>query len=148
MSAFVELLDQQSQHIASSLFDSNRMFSREITGRIATALSQLFSRLEMHNEEQHRRTREAVAERVAQRSPCQRNQPHSMNKASSPEIVANVEMLDVSHNEESKIRATVQAEILTALKYEKMTTRYETVADAHPNTFNWAYEDPRQDQLP
>ncbi|KAN0102275.1 hypothetical protein V8E51_012785 [Hyaloscypha variabilis] len=148
MSACMEVLDQQSQHIASSLFDSNRMFSREITGHIATALGQLFSRLERHNEEEHRRTREAVAERVAQRSPRQRNQPHSRNKTSAPEIVANVEMLDVSYNEESKIRATVQVEILKALKYEKMTARYESVADAHPNTFNWAYEDPRQDQLP
>jgi hypothetical protein len=112
------------------------VFSREITGCIATALGQLFSRLEIHIEEEHRRTREAVAERVAKRSPCQCNQPHSKNKASTPDIVAAVEMLNVSHNEESKIRATVRAEILTALKYEKMTTHYESVAEAHPNTFN------------
>jgi hypothetical protein len=49
MSASFDKLDQQTQRIVSSVLESNRTVSREIT----TALSQLMRRLEVFNKERH-----------------------------------------------------------------------------------------------
>jgi hypothetical protein len=115
MSASFDKLDQQTQRIVSSLLESNRTVSREIT----TALSQLMRRLEIFNQDGHIHTRDG--------------------KTGLPSIIARVEMLAVSQPEETKLRTLVQETILKNLRYPTMPNRYEAVVDAHPNTFEWAF---------
>jgi hypothetical protein len=71
------------------------------------------------------------------------NEPEGLS-----EIIAGVEMLDVSQAQENKLRTLVQTEILKSLGYVGMTYRYEAVVDAHPNTFDWAFQDSTAEQLP
>ncbi|KIN06970.1 hypothetical protein OIDMADRAFT_108740, partial [Oidiodendron maius Zn] len=57
-------------------------------------------------------------------------------------------MLDVSKPAESKLRRDVHLEICQSLQYPAMTHRYDDVLEAYPETFEWAFHDPTEEQLP
>lgn len=87
-------LDQQTQLILTSLLQSNQDRTREIL----TSVAQLMSRLETFNLEEHRRTREMIIERHATDPTLQ----------AIEDITPSVEILAVSQQEESFLRASVQ----------------------------------------
>lgn len=64
------------------------------------------------------------------------------------EITAGIEMLNVSKPAEFKLRRDVYLEICQSLQYPEMTHRYEDVIEAYPETFEWAFHDPTEEQLP
>jgi hypothetical protein len=54
----------------------------------------------------------------------------------------------VSRSEESKLRRSVQIKILESLRFPTTTSRYESVVEAYPETFEWAYGDSSSKQRP
>jgi hypothetical protein len=48
-------------------------------------------------------------------------------------------MLDISREEEDPLRSNVPRKILESLAFSSMTQRYEDVADAHQETFEWIF---------
>lgn len=63
------------------------------------------------------------------------------DSASLPVFAARVEVLDVSKSDEDQTRELVQDSILESLKYAAMSNRYESLPEAHPQTFEWAIHD-------
>lgn len=105
---------------------------------VLIALAQFVSRLEGICQDEHRRTRELIVK-------SQRRNGPSTNME---EITAGIEMLDVSRSKESKLRTFVRTDILKSLQFPKMTSRYENVFEAYPETFEWAFGDTITAQLP
>jgi hypothetical protein len=64
------------------------------------------------------------------------------------EITAAIEMLDISMPKEHELRASVADRIVRSLSYPAMTNRYEYIVEAHPLTFEWAFHNSTEDQLP
>jgi ABC-type bacteriocin/lantibiotic exporter with double-glycine peptidase domain len=63
-------------------------------------------------------------------------------------IKAQIEMLDVAQSTEHILQSNVQAAILQDLSYTAMTNRYETLAESHPKTYDWAFQKSTDEQLP
>jgi hypothetical protein len=139
MSDRFDSLDKQTQRIISSLLGRDSILtnvSTDIKAQLSSqtlALTQLVSRLSTVNHCDHQKTREMVI-----KSQC----------GQEAEIIAGIEMLAVSDAQESKLRHYIQMHIIAGLKYASMRTRYEDVVEAHPNTFEWAFDDPTAEQLP
>jgi hypothetical protein len=64
------------------------------------------------------------------------------------EIVAGIEMLDVSNMAERQLRMAVELEVIQGLSYPSMTHRYEGITEAHPKTFEWALQISTDEQHP
>jgi type II secretory ATPase GspE/PulE/Tfp pilus assembly ATPase PilB-like protein len=56
-------------------------------------------------------------------------------------------MLDVSREEEDHLRTSVLRKIFASLAFSAMTQRYEDVADAHQETFEWIFHEKTAQQL-
>src|SRR5215469_3790778 len=54
-------------------------------------------------------------------------------------ITAQVEMFTVSRADEHRLRRLVQESILESLDYPAMSNRYESLPEAHPKSFEWAF---------
>jgi hypothetical protein len=67
--------------------------------------------------------------------------------STSNRIIPSIEMLDVSPEEESLFRSSVLNKIFASLAFSAMTQRYEDVADAHQDTFEWIFHDKTAQQL-
>jgi hypothetical protein len=141
-----------------------------------TTVGQILSRVESSVEDSHRQTRQTVLEcikeeiqksseksqwRKNEREPedidavqcsCAQRSRHDVRRellSSEPcEITAGIEMLNVSGPAEFKLRRDVFFEICQSLRYPAMTHRYEDVLKAYPETFEWAFHDPTEEQLP
>jgi hypothetical protein len=114
---------------------------REGISAITIAVSQILSRLESQNQGSHDielRSRSAILKQICQRE----NLQHHI----SQEITAGIEMLSVSDGVEQRVRKSVQMTILRRLGYAEMTNRYEDVVEAHPETFEWAFSVPAEQQ--
>jgi hypothetical protein len=57
-------------------------------------------------------------------------------------------MLNVVDHEEEKLRRKVNGLLLDGLAYPHMTNRYEEILEAHPNTFEWIFSDPKGESRP
>jgi ATPase subunit of ABC transporter with duplicated ATPase domains len=118
-------------------------------------LSQLLSRLESSNKDNHRQTRDTILECIKEEKQksiekCQRKKDGQAVKdtdAEAFEIISGIEMLNVSQSVEIKLRRAVHSEICQSLQYLEMTHRYEDVLEAYPETFEWAFHDPTEEQL-
>jgi hypothetical protein len=55
--------------------------------------------------------------------------------------MADMELLEVSPDEEQKLRLSVDTYVLKSLRYPTMTNRYEKVDEAYPDTFHWIFHD-------
>jgi hypothetical protein len=64
------------------------------------------------------------------------------------DITARIEMLNVSDDNERMLRTAVQDAIFQSIQYPSMTDRYEDIVEAYPKTFEWAFHDPTEKQLP
>ncbi|KAH6672603.1 hypothetical protein B0J14DRAFT_514181 [Halenospora varia] len=125
--AHIDSLDQHTQRFLTSLLESNQATTHENM----TTVAQFMRRLEAFNLEEHCRTREMIIQRQANDS----------NLQSMASITASVEILAVSQQDEKALRVDVENKILDHLAYPVMPERYESVVDAHPLTFEWAFQD-------
>jgi hypothetical protein len=113
--------------------------SREAMGTFTVTITQILSRVERINQEDHSRARDEIARKI-----CEREEV----LCSADQIVSGIEMLNVSDASEQELRTSIQETITNSLRYSSMTHRYEDVIEAHPSTFNWAFENPTEEQLP
>lgn len=108
------------------------------------AMATLLCRLDNADLRAHHRTRQNVWNII-----CQQNGiPWEKGEPNIHQITAGIEMLGVSEYEEKRVRESVCDEITKSLAYSSMAHRYEDVVEAYPNTFEWAFTGPRQNQRP
>jgi hypothetical protein len=107
---------------------------------LTITITQLLSRLESLNRDDHRRTRDIILEGIRKKE--------GVRASKEQEITAAIEMLDVSDAAEQELRTSVQDGIIRSLSYPAMTNRYEDLVEAHPKTFEWAFHDSTDEQLP
>ncbi|KAE8444824.1 hypothetical protein EG329_014179 [Mollisiaceae sp. DMI_Dod_QoI] len=123
MSNVFERLDQQTQLILSALFHHECRMSQEL----GTTVARLLSRHEMFSINEHR-------------TPDLTARSSTSDLGSQSTITRSVEMLTVSNAQESSLRLSVQKAILASLRFPTMSNRYESLLDAHPGTFEWAFK--------
>ncbi|KAL2061695.1 hypothetical protein VTL71DRAFT_7073 [Oculimacula yallundae] len=147
-----DALDQQTQQILLSIIESSgsttNRISREIREQMAEqtiVFTQILSRLTSFNRDGHLRVRSTIFEELRKESDANTNN-NEMVIDNIGEIVAAVEMLDVSDAAEHRTRNSVQREILRHLRYATMSERYEEVLEAHAETFEWAFYDSTAEQ--
>jgi len=101
------------------------------------AFTQLLSRMESLNHNRHRTARREIYQAIS----VSVDDPFEAYNADAIRgITADIEMLDVSDDAEQKVREAVHKDILQSLRYPTMSNRYEDVLEAHPETFEWAFE--------
>jgi hypothetical protein len=105
------------------------------------AVTQLLSRLETLNQDEHQRTRQAIFRVLCASDEALPSQLCGNFDNDVDGIIADIEMLDISEAAESRTRDTVQNSILKTLRYPSMSDRYEDIVEAHPETFEWAFHD-------
>jgi hypothetical protein len=156
-SARFDNLDQKTQQILSSLVDSTNTTTetsqefREYMIAQTTTISQILSRVELLNQDNHHRSRDTILRCMAQelqalKAEDNRGQKGQLEKAY--DITARIEMLNVSADTERMLRTAVQDAIFQSIQYPSMTDRYEDIVEAYPKTFEWAFHDPTEEQLP
>ncbi|KAH6683967.1 hypothetical protein B0J14DRAFT_458323, partial [Halenospora varia] len=115
-------LDQQTQRIIVALLNQQESANEERSHDLrdqTLALSQILSRLQFSNLDEHRKTREALRKVAG--------------------ITRSAAIVDVSAEEEHNVRFIVQTRILESLKFETMTERQSRIAKAHEKTFEWIF---------
>ncbi|CZR66945.1 uncharacterized protein PAC_16845 [Phialocephala subalpina] len=173
-SARFDSLDAQTQRILMAILNLGGGMSDEIL----TSVTKLLCRFQALNQDEHHKTRQMIVDMRKNkweeekktkdaRIACSESDNAEANMANAFEghccqsrdqvyiadgtvedIISEIEMLDIDHAEELKIRTSIQRKILEALAYPTMTTRYEDVLEAHPHTFDWIFCDPVAEQLP
>lgn len=182
-SARFDKLDQQTRDILLYMLQSPAHITSEISQEIrsqmnaqTTALSQILSRAEADDKENHRLTRETITKCIKERKEKSNEQSRKKGYGQRVEdtdtvqcscaklrlenkmaggnldsevdgIIVGIEMLNVSKAEEFELRRGICNEILQSLKYPAMTHRYEDVLEAYPETFEWPFHDPTEEQL-
>lgn len=125
-----EKLDQQTQYIVSALAQDNISGATSDAVEQTATLTMLLARIEINNSQEHRITREMIA------------------AAGNREVIPSIDVLEVPHNKEIRIRQSVGNDILKDLHFKTMTHRYEEVAEAHQTTFNWIFDESTDEQKP
>ena len=147
LSTRFDSLDAQTQQILSSVLEisanNTSEHSKELHDtmrELTIAITQLLSRVESLNHDFVRRKRNIIMERLLRGS--------GIRFHSEQEVTAEVEMFAVSQIVEQQLRTSVNRKIIRSLSYYGMTNRYEDLVEAHPTTFEWAFHDPTEEQLP
>ncbi|KAG4418327.1 hypothetical protein IFR04_008536 [Cadophora malorum] len=147
-----DALDQQTQQILLTIVESSgsttNRISREIREQMAEqtiVFTQILSRLASFNRDGHLRVRSTMFEELRKEAEAN-TKNYEIVVDNIGEIVAAVEMLDVSDAAELRTRNSVQREILRRLRYATMSERYEEVLEAHAETFEWAFYDSTAEQ--
>lgn len=91
------------------------------------ALTQLLARVENKNSQEHRKTREMIAD--------------------SQEIISRLEIVEVPYEKENEIRRTISNGILEELNFETRTHRFEELNEAYQKTFEWVFDEKRESAL-
>jgi hypothetical protein len=63
------------------------------------------------------------------------------------EITSDIELLSVSPEDEADVRNAVRKRILGSLRYQSMSSRFDSITNAHPETFEWACKASSSNQL-
>ncbi|CZR63072.1 uncharacterized protein PAC_12969 [Phialocephala subalpina] len=129
-----DAIDTQTQQILISVLKVHNDLPQDIM----SSVTKLLSRAQALNHNEHHITRQMITEMLNARS----------QSDTLAEITAKIEMLDVGHAEEQRLRLSVQKKLLESLRYPDMTSRYEDVLQAHPKTFEWIFADPSQKAIP
>lgn len=138
---FNGLLDQYSDRILSSVAKYTSNAQLEISQELAKGMSQLASRLDDQDYEKSLRSRREIMEEMWRLSSTEPTSNKDL------EVVSKIEMLSVSSEEEKLVRTRVRSKILASLKYQFMVSRVDSITNAHAQTFQWACEGPKSDQL-
>jgi hypothetical protein len=141
----LDLLDAQTKQIAAALLTSQQNppqpTSTEIRDQTLT-LTQLLSRTG-NSDYENCQTRASVVGGIHfNHDQYQGDEIWARNR-----IIRSVEMFDVSQEEEDFFRSSVLRKILAGLEFSAMTQRYEDVADAHQDTFEWIFHDQTAQQV-
>jgi len=143
MSSRFDTLDQQTQQILVSILESSSTTTTKISRDLreqmtaqTVAFTQLLSRIESLNKDQNRLARSNIYQEISADVPFGAGDEEEIQG-----ITADIEMLGVSDAAEHKVRTAIHDEILQSLRYPAMTNRYEDVLEAHPDTFEWAFQD-------
>ncbi|CAG8981479.1 hypothetical protein HYALB_00003050 [Hymenoscyphus albidus] len=144
-------LDRQTQQILISILESSSATTSEISRDIRAqmkgqtiAFAQILSRIESLNQNNHRTSRSTIFHDVSAELP---DMFRSNDEEGIQGITADIEMLDVSDAAELKVRKAVHNSILESLRFPTMSSRYDDVLEAHPQTFEWALEQSPKDTL-
>lgn len=135
-SATFDHLDQQTQLIITQLLESNGKVNdthgevRALREQI-TSLAFCLARIDATIGEEHRQLRDTI---------LHGNNKPEVDSSERDHITASVEMLTVFHSEEDQLRKMVNATLLGELSYPDLSTRYEAVLEAYPETFEWAFQ--------
>ncbi|CAG8948956.1 hypothetical protein HYFRA_00002084 [Hymenoscyphus fraxineus] len=137
-------LDRQTQQILISILESSSATTSEISRDIRAqmkgqtiAFAQILSRIESLNQNNHRTSRSTIFHDVSAELP---DMFRSYDEEGIQGITADIEMLDVSDAAELKVRKAIHNSILESLRFPTMSSRYDDVLEAHPQTFEWALE--------
>ncbi|TVY82832.1 hypothetical protein LSUE1_G004720 [Lachnellula suecica] len=127
-------LDNQTQIILRALVQSERRTTFEI--RSSTA--HLMSRHEELANGVYRQNRDVITKDWTFENGDFTN-VRSEASHQPATIKAQVEMFTVPSPEESQLRRSVQEAIIESLYYPGMSNRYESLREAHANTFEWVF---------
>ncbi|KUJ06478.1 uncharacterized protein LY89DRAFT_692455 [Mollisia scopiformis] len=133
-SSTFDRLDQQTQHIITKLLESTNQVE-ETQGELKEFRNQLaflanyLARIEAANVDEHRQTRDAILN-------CER----TYRGQKLDHVISKLQMLSATQADEAKLRKSVNAILLGSLHYPTMTSRYEAVLEAYPQTFEWAFQ--------
>ncbi|KAH7391608.1 hypothetical protein BKA64DRAFT_109923 [Cadophora sp. MPI-SDFR-AT-0126] len=119
--------DRNAQKIIKSVLDTSQASSREVV----EAVAQLASRKEMFISEDRKLARIMIMK--------EQNVDPDMLLLDSK--TREEDTFTLSQWEEKKLRRLVNNSILSHLTYEMRPQRYEAVVEAHPKTFEWAFQD-------
>jgi hypothetical protein len=141
MSNRFDAIDHQTQRIIDALLDggqSAKVISREVREQ-TVALSQLVSRMETINQQEHRKTRALIV-----------NKGVTIDGLSDLEqrVTTDIDLLDISQEDEDKVRLAVAENILDSLQYPTMTHRYEEIVEAYSETCDWIFREPDSEAHP
>jgi hypothetical protein len=137
------MLDAQTKQIVAALLTSQQNPSEPLPTEIrdqTRTLTQLLSRASNSNNK-NRQTRASLVGGIN----SEYGQYYGLS--TSNRIIPSIEMLDVSREEEDLFRSSVLNKIFASLAFSAMTQRYEDVADAHQDTFEWIFHDKTAQQL-
>jgi hypothetical protein len=135
LSTRFDALDTRTQELLAALANTEN----ELTLEMVDSVARMLCRMEAINQDEHRRTREIMAEMRTSLLPA---------PSSTDVITAQINMLNVSDKEEEELRNSVNKKILEDLSYPEMTKRYEDILEPHPKTFDWIFSDATQWKLP
>ncbi|CZR70076.1 uncharacterized protein PAC_19977 [Phialocephala subalpina] len=136
-------LDGQTQHIITQLLENTGKVnetSKEMKAlrEQVTSLALCLARVDVAIKEEHLRTRDMILNSTSHPEAGSRQADH---------ITASVEMLSVFRSEEDELRKQVNGSLLWDLSYSTMSSRYEAVLEAYPETFEWVFQSSVQEQL-
>jgi hypothetical protein len=138
MSHRFDILDQRTQQIITSMLADRTIFEVEISNKLrdqTLALTQLVSRIE---QAVPRGNREAQPPIAALQEENQRHSP--LTQRPSRTHCSDIPLPD----NETAFRAAADESVLESLGFPTMTTRYEEVVDAYPETFKWIFSQTEQ----
>ncbi|KAH8802965.1 hypothetical protein F5884DRAFT_684142 [Xylogone sp. PMI_703] len=113
-------------------------FREALETRVLFSIRFLLSRIGSLDRSEHLQIRRTMFQEICEKAGIE--SLHSMED-NVGEIVAKIEMLDVSAAAELRTRESVHTGILQSLYYPAMSERYEEVQEAHAETFEWAFHD-------
>jgi hypothetical protein len=117
---------------------------RDVTSIISTLFAQILCRMDVLNRHEHSRTHGMIVE--LQRDESKDRAGHN-NPGEISGITAVIEALEVSGNSGRRLDTFIDLAKLVDLPY-LMLNQYETVAEPHPTTFDWAFGGSTYEQLP
>jgi hypothetical protein len=122
-----DLLDKQTKRILSSVLEYTQSASLEVSRNLAVTLAQLASRFENCDDVEHHLTRKVILKGTG----------GNTANGELPEVgvTNNIKFLSIPKTEEDELRSTVEEKILQSLRYQSMSSRYDTVAVAYQKTF-------------
>lgn len=141
----MDLLDTQTKQIAAALLNSQQNPPQPTSAGIRDQtfiLTQFLSRTGNSNYENSQTRASVVGGTHFNHDQYQGDEIWTRNG-----IIRPIEMSDVSQEEEDLFRSSVLQKIFAGLAFSAMTQRYEDVADAHQDTFEWIFHDQTARQL-
>jgi hypothetical protein len=133
-----DILDQRTKQIITSMLADRTVFEVEISNKLrdqTLALTQLVSRIE---QAVPRGNQEAQPPIAALGDDNQRRSP--LTQVPSKTHSSDIPLPD----NEAALQAAADESVLASLGFLTMTTRYEEVVDAYPETFQWIFSETEQ----
>ncbi|CZR65405.1 uncharacterized protein PAC_15305 [Phialocephala subalpina] len=103
-----------------------------------TSLAFCLARVDATIGEEHRQLRDAI---------LKSKNRLEVDSSETDHITASVEMLGVFQSDEDYLRKEVNTTLLQDLSYSTLPSRYEAVPEAYPDTFEWAFQDSKEEQV-
>ncbi|KAH7321939.1 hypothetical protein BKA65DRAFT_482368 [Rhexocercosporidium sp. MPI-PUGE-AT-0058] len=129
-SASFSNLDKQNRLIIKSLSEHTALEK----ALLAESRDQIATLVQL----KHSKTRDVIANQDSGNS----------NSSLLGRVVATIELMGVSDDEEERLKKSVNNNIVNALAHPSMISRYEHIAESYPQTFEWAFHDSATEKRP